>query len=214
MQTAPRQRAERRPPVDKYLERRAELVEAALQTLAEMGYARTSLREIAQKSRFSHGAIHYYFSDKVDLIAYCVREYKAKCVKRYDQIVLDATSYQELESRFAEGLVQTLREEALLHRLWYDLRAQALYEDAFRADVNEIDKSLEQMVWRVISRAFALSGKEPSISPPVAYAALDGLFQSALLNFLNEDPDALPNLKDRVCEFLSLACQTQKSAGS
>ena len=146
MQTAPRQRAERRPPVDKYLERRAELVEAALQTLAEMGYARTSLREIAQKSRFSHGAIHYYFSDKVDLIAYCVREYKAKCVKRYDQIVLDATSYQELESRFAEGLVQTLREEALLHRLWYDLRAQALYEDAFRADVNEIDKSLEQMV--------------------------------------------------------------------
>ena len=117
MQTAPRQRAERRPPVDKYLERRAELVEAALQTLAEMGYARTSLREIAQKSRFSHGAIHYYFSDKVDLIAYCVREYKAKCVKRYDQIVLDATSYQELESRFAEGLVQTLREEALLHRL-------------------------------------------------------------------------------------------------
>lgn len=206
METALRQKPVRRPPVDKYLERRAELVEAALQTLAELGYARTSLREIAQKSRFSHGAIHYYFSDKVDLIAYCVREYKAKCVKRYDQIVLDATTYEELEERFAEGLAQTLREEALLHRLWYDLRAQALYEDTFRQDVKEIDKSLEQMVWRVISRALDLKGVAPGITPPVAYAALDGLFQAALLHFLNEDPDALPNLKSRVREFMSLIC--------
>lgn len=205
METALRQKPVRRPPVDKYLERRAELVEAALQTLAELGYARTSLREIAQKSRFSHGAIHYYFSDKVDLIAYCVREYKAKCVKRYDQIVLDAGSYQELQDRFVDGLAQTLSDEALLHRLWYDLRAQALYEDAFRADVSEIDKSLEQMVWRVVTRAVELNGSEPKMSPPLAYATLDGLFLAALLNFLNDDKDALTNLKTQVREFLKLA---------
>ena len=34
--------------VDKFAERRAELAEAALKTLSELGYARTSLREIAQ----------------------------------------------------------------------------------------------------------------------------------------------------------------------
>jgi len=36
--------------VDKFSARRIELAEAALETLAELGYARTSLREIAQKS--------------------------------------------------------------------------------------------------------------------------------------------------------------------
>ena len=63
---------------DKFAERRAELGEAALQTLAERGYARTSLREIAQNSEFSHGVLHYYFTDKVDLILCSVRQYKAR----------------------------------------------------------------------------------------------------------------------------------------
>ena len=49
--------------VDKFSKRRIELAEAALETLAELGYARTSLREIAQKSEFTHGVLHYYFSD-------------------------------------------------------------------------------------------------------------------------------------------------------
>src|SRR6266705_6135641 len=78
--------------VDKFSARRSELAEAALETLAELGYARTSLREIAQKSEFTHGVLHYYFSDKVDLICCCVRHYKAKCVTRYDQITSDRKS--------------------------------------------------------------------------------------------------------------------------
>ena len=69
-------RRPRRAPVDKFEERRGELADAALQTLGELGYARTSLREIAQNSEFSHGVVHYYFRDKVELITYCVRHYK------------------------------------------------------------------------------------------------------------------------------------------
>src|SRR5712664_4362389 len=84
--------------VDKFSARRIELAEAALETLAELGYARTSLREIAQKSEFTHGVLHYYFSDKVDLICCCVRHYKAKCVTRYDQIRSEEHT-SELQSR-------------------------------------------------------------------------------------------------------------------
>ena len=38
-----------------------------------------------------------------------------------------------------------------MHRLWYDLRAQSLFEESFRADVAEIDASLERMIWRIVS---------------------------------------------------------------
>ena len=76
---------------DKLESRRVELAEATLETLAELGYARTSLREIAQNSEFSHGVLHYYFSDKVDLICCGVRYYKAKCVTRYDGVVAMAS---------------------------------------------------------------------------------------------------------------------------
>src|SRR5579863_3379286 len=117
---------------DKLESRRIELAEAALETLAELGYARTSLREIAQKSEFTHGVLHYYFSDKVDLICCCVRHYKAKCVTRYDQITSAAQSRDELMKGFLEKLGETVRDEARMHRLWYDLRSQSLFEAAFR----------------------------------------------------------------------------------
>src|ERR1700684_4178206 len=81
--------------VDKFAERRAQLAIAAQKTLAEQGYANTSLRDIAQNSEFSHGVLHYYFADKSELITYCVRQYKAECVKRYDSIVATAATAAE-----------------------------------------------------------------------------------------------------------------------
>ena len=98
--------------VDKFAERRAQLADSALLTLSELGYARTSLREIAQNSEFSHGVLHYYFRDKVDLITHCVREYKARCVKRYDEIVATARTADDLRTSFAAGLAQTMVEDA------------------------------------------------------------------------------------------------------
>ena len=165
--------------VDKFSARRIELAEAALETLAELGYARTSLREIAQKSEFTHGVLHYYFSDKVDLICCCVRHYKAKCVTRYDQITSAAQSREELMKGFLEKLGETVRDEAQMHRLWYDLRSQSLFEEAFRDDVAEIDKSLEDMVWRVASRFASLGGRQPIVSRGPSMRCLMGFPRAA-----------------------------------
>jgi AcrR family transcriptional regulator len=187
-----------RPRDHKFAERRAELGEAALQTLAELGYARTSLREIAQNSEFSHGVLHYYFTDKLDLILCSVRQYKARCVKRYDDVTTTSSSYEELLDGFAAALGDTLRKEASLHRLWYDLRAQSLFEEAFRADVVEIDKSLEKMIWRVLSRLAELADVPLRAPSGVAYAMFDGLFQQALLKHLSGDKKAVATMQSNV----------------
>jgi AcrR family transcriptional regulator len=183
---------------DKFAERRAELGEAALQTLAELGYARTSLREIAQNSEFSHGVLHYYFTDKLDLILCSVRQYKARCVQRYDDATTNATSFDELMEGFVTALGDTLRKEAPLHRLWYDLRAQSLFEEAFRADVAEIDKSLEKMIWRVMSRFAELTGEPVRTPSSVTYAMFDGLFQQCLLKHLSGDKRAVATMQSHV----------------
>jgi len=170
--------------VDKFAERRAELAAAALQTLAEFGYARTSLRDIAQNSNFSHGVLHYYFSDKIELITYCVRQYKAECVTRYDNIVAAAGSPEELRRGFGAAMAATLRQDARMHRLWYDLRNQSLFEESFLEDVREIDQSLERMIWRIVSKYGDLAGAPLAVSPGLAYAIFDGLFQQALIRYL------------------------------
>ncbi len=131
----PRRRRRRDAPADKYDERRNQLAESALQTLGELGYARSSLREIANNSEFSHGVVHYYFQDKLELIVYCVRYYKKQCVTRYDAVVTDSTTADELLDAFAAKLVETLRDEAPMHRLWYDLRTQSMFEEQLREAV-------------------------------------------------------------------------------
>jgi AcrR family transcriptional regulator len=190
--------------VDKFAERRAQLADAALLTLSQLGYARTSLREIAQNSEFSHGVLHYYFRDKADLITACVRQYNAYCVTRYDQIVATSRSADELRRDFAAGLAKTMAEDAAMHRLWYDLRTQSLFEQSFQADVAEIDKSLERMIWRIVSQYAELAGSPPAVSPEVAYAIFDGLFQQSLLKHLSGDRDAARDLQERAECLLGL----------
>lgn len=204
----PRQR------VDKFAERRAELAEATLQTLSELGYARTSLREIAQNSEFTHGVLHYYFRDKVDLILCSVRQYKARCVTRYDRAAADARTYEELMAGFLAALGQTMRDEAHLHRLWYDIRSQALFETAFREDVAELDKSLEDMIWRIMRRFAELTGEPQSMPPSTIYAMIDGLFQQGLLKHLAGDPQAIARMQADVRLVLSRITASPAPAGN
>ena len=142
------------------------------------------------------GVLHCYFSDRFELITYCVRQYKAECVTRYDGIVADAGSAEELKRGFGAAMAGTLREDAAMHRLWYDLRNQSLFEQAFKDDVAEIDQSLERMIWRIVSRYAELAKAPVALSPGAAYAVFDGLFYQALVRHLAGHEDAAGALEE------------------
>ena len=189
-------------PADRYDERRDQLAESALKTLGELGYARTSLREIANNSEFTHGVVHYYFRDKIDLISYCVRYYKTKCARRYDEVVETATSGEELVTGFLAKMTQTLVDETPMHKLWYDLRAQSMFEEQLRPDVEAIDKLLEEMIWRILGRYADLTASTPTVDAPTAYALVDGLFEQAVVGYA-ANPDKTPDLlTDRLLQVL------------
>jgi AcrR family transcriptional regulator len=194
-------RIERRQ-VDKFGERRGQLAAAALATLSELGYARTSLREIAQKSDFSHGVFHYYFRDKVDLITYCVREYKAACIGHYDEIITGAESAEQLRGAFADLLASSARDDTAMHRLWYDLRNQSLFESDFQADVAEVDDSLERMIWRIVSKYAGFVGTGVALPRNTVYAVFDGLFQQSLLGLHAGNEHAVETLRESVWQVL------------
>ncbi len=81
-----------------------------------------------------------------------------------------------------------------MHRLWYDLRTQSMFDAELRPHVLDIDAALEAMVWRVISRYAELAGSEPTVEPAMAYALLDGIFERALLGHLAGRQGALDEL--------------------
>jgi len=192
----------RRTPADKYDERRRALAESAVRTLGELGYARSSLREIANHSDFSHGVVHYYFDDKHDLIVYCVRELKAVCVRRYDHVLADSTTPEEMLTRFADELVASLANDADMHRLWYDVRTQGMFDERLQEVSIEIDGWLEDMIWRIVSRYAELAGAEPALPANVLYAIFDGLFQQSLIAYTRGRAGVLDELRARVQALL------------
>lgn len=195
-----------------YDERRIKLAESALRTLGELGYARTSLRDIAANSEFSHGVLHYYFRDKTELIVFCVRHYKTQCMHRYDSVVEESTTADEMLTGFANKLVQTLTDEPSMHRLWYDLRSQSMFQEELRDDVHDIDRGLEDMIWRVVSRYAELSDSAPMVESRAAYSMFDGIFEATLRDFLADRPGAVEWIRGQVTSLLPALCAPVESA--
>ncbi len=117
---------------------------------------------------------------------------------RYDGVVADSGTAEELVEAFAAKLIETLVEEAPMHRLWYDLRAQSMFVNSLREAVTAIDRTLEEMIWRVVARYADLAGAEPAMTPHVAYGVFDGLFQQSLLGHLSGREGVLDELADQV----------------
>ena len=77
-----------------------------------------------------------------------------------------------------------------------------MFEESLREAVLQIDKTLEDMIWRVISTYAELAGRAPAMAPSVAYGLLDGLFQQALLGHLCGRPGVLDELRTQVHELM------------
>ncbi|WP_300266390.1 helix-turn-helix domain-containing protein, partial [Microbacterium sp.] len=117
-----------RPGAEKIAQRRHELADAALAAIAARGFANTGLRDVAAHSDLSLGILHYYFAGKDDLIGQAIWQYKSECARRYDVLVETSRTGAELADRFGAEMASTMRDEADMHRLWYDLRNQAMFE--------------------------------------------------------------------------------------
>ena len=195
---------------NKFETRRQQLAGAALATLGELGYANTSLRDIAAKSGSSLGTLHYYFANKEDLINYCVRRYKRNFIDEVNEVINSCTDLKSLIKRFVASFVKTVSSDSESHSLWYDIRSQAMFNEAFRPLSTEIDQSLLEMITRLTDRGQVFTGKPLTLSPACAYWAMDGMFQHFLLLHLEAVKNTDAEFESRLTEFLEALFASNK----
>lgn len=154
--------------------KKRELAESAIEALKRFGYANTTLRDIAAQSELSLGMLHYYFENKEQLLIYCVRLYKEGFAADIGARIAGAETRESLFQAFAEGLAASIVEDAETHRLWYDIRNQALFDPVFQPVVAEIEASLVGLVELIAGDRVG--------GPPihVLYGAVDGVFRHLL----------------------------------
>src|ERR1700685_181997 len=90
--------------------RRAQIVEAAIETVAEVGYANTSLSRIAVRLGISKGVISYHFAGKDDLTAEIVSQVLQQA-RAYMQPRIEAqTTGAEMLRAYIESNLEFIRD--------------------------------------------------------------------------------------------------------
>ena len=90
--------------------RRAQIVEAAIETVAEVGYANASLSRIAVRLGISKGVISYHFAGKDDLIAEIVSQVLQRA-RAYMQPRIEAqTTGPEMLRAYIESNLEFIRD--------------------------------------------------------------------------------------------------------
>lgn len=173
-------------------QRRDALADFAIESLATHGYSRTSLRDIAQLSGMSLGRLHYYFESKADLVQYCVARYKQRFVATLTDATAGAADGAGLVASLVGALVEAVRREGRVHRLWYDLRAEALFDESLRHSVGDIEQSLRAFVDHIHARldTFGMVRQRKVFDAEMVYLTLDAFFFRALQqNLSGEDAE-------------------------
>lgn len=169
----------------------------ALSTLAKHGYARISLRDIAESSGLSTGVIHYYFEDKVELISYCVQLYKEEFVEQVNKLVAKADTPRGVLNAFITSAAASIEadDRAMSHRLFYDIRSQAMFDVRFQATMSSIEAALIDMSGKFITRLRQTGVKTIDVNPTELYIIGDGIFRFYLHRKFDGDPAAVTQFR-------------------
>src|SRR5215211_1150047 len=86
--------------------RRAQIIAAAIETIAELGYTRTSFAQIAKRAGLSStGLISYHFASKKDLDREIVKEIYGRLTRHMTEAMADVPDPQPALVAYIEGLI-------------------------------------------------------------------------------------------------------------
>lgn len=168
---------------------RKQVIDAAVAALAERGYARTSVSDIASAAGMSKGAVHYHFESKDDLIAQVLERCAALMRDRVRE-AWDAPGEPMDKVRRALGAMRAMRKEGGPElRVLADLMAQGIHDPKLRAPLAAMFEANRKEVLDHVVQSLEEFGLKPRVPahviPRLLLGALDGL---ALHDFF--DPPA------------------------
>jgi AcrR family transcriptional regulator len=118
--------------------RRAQILRCAVETIADLGYGKASLAQIARRANVSKGVVSYYFAGKDDLLVQVVTDFftragteiggqlaghsGAEAIRRYIRTNLDFLKQHPADVRAVVEIVRNLRRPG--GELWFDNAGQ------------------------------------------------------------------------------------------
>lgn len=164
------------------------LIEATLDSVAEIGIARTSVSEIIERANLSRGMIHLHFGGKDALVEEAA---KYSSVEYYDNLNTLLDRVGSLPQESVEAVIRSDLSEAVLNKrtvsLWYAFRGESRERKAIAAYSDTRDKRLRNLTFESFLKIARQTNKDdPETAAKDAthgtLALLEGMWTDFLLH--------------------------------
>jgi TetR/AcrR family transcriptional repressor of bet genes len=185
-------------------ERRQQIVEGLLRVMAERGYERASISEIARAAGLSQGLVHYHFTEKQEILLTLVEQLaghvRARVKARVERVRGGARAQVDA---FLDAFLATGDDaDPASVAAWVTISAEAVrqpevraaYEKVVRADLEHLEELVAAVIGRRRSRAvaaglfaavqgyFVLAAAAPGLIPPGSAASTVKRMAAGLLD--------------------------------
>lgn len=181
---------------------RARLLEAAIDCIYEMGYARASTTEIARRAGVSRGAQVHHFPTKVELVSAALKYSMEQRIGEYWAMLEHVPAGPERLNASIDLLWQVF--DSKHGESWIEIAVAARQDDELRPYVHAVAESHRQAVLEMFERLFPPPPQPEenpfyTAAPKFVVALYDGLILHRMMGY-----DDSPGRASQVVETMKL----------
>jgi len=182
---------------------RGQLLDATIECLHELGYARTTTTEIAERAGVSRGAQLHHFPTKAELVITAVERLFERRHAEFVRAIAQLPAGPERAAAAIDLLWRMVSGPTFY--AWLELAVAARTDPELRESVASLTERFMETVRRTFLDLFpppAESNPLHAVAPLFAFALMDGL---ALQKILNDEPEHFRSVLDALKNLAGLA---------
>lgn len=186
-------------------ERREQIMTAACEVVAEIGYRSLRIADVARRAQASTGTVHYYFDTKRELMLAAFEwNFTRSLERRRELLDGDGDALRRLRA-FVESYLPRGEETVNAWRVWAELWVEALHDP----DLQEVNERVYGE-WRRIVAAIIRDGQDagqfragdPVVMANALIGMIDGLSLQVLLRSRSMTVDRMRAVCEQVLDTL------------
>jgi len=161
--------------------KRIQIIEAAYQIMAEKGYEKASIKDIAKAAHITPGLVHYYFKNKEEILV----ELLSSLSRKYSEEMLKLQAVAPIE-RLADLALDEPKHRVHHQPEWYKIRyelfALGLRDASLTEKVDDLLENARVGIQHILQRIFPQRIDESRSLAAIMLACFDGLALQRLIN--------------------------------